>query len=98
MTRFDLKKLQGNFRSSGDDLVAGLTFDCQPRHIVARGKKDALGKLSNFDRYVCRCHRYPYLRVSHLSVPTQLASCGASYIDDEAQAERGECSFHMLHP
>jgi hypothetical protein len=97
-TRFDFEKLQCYFRCGRDNLIAGLAFDCEPRHIVARSKKDALGKLLNFDCYVCRCHRYPHLRVSHLSVPTQLASCGASYIDDEAQAERGERSFHMFHP
>jgi len=98
MTHFDLEKLERYFWRSSNDLLPGFALDRQPGHIVARGKKDALGKLSNFDRYVCRCHRYPYLRVSHLSVPTQLASCRPSHIDDETQSESGERSSHMFHP
>ena len=49
MTRFDLEKLQRNFRRSRDDLVPGVALDCQPGYFLARGKKDALGKLFDPD-------------------------------------------------
>jgi len=70
MTRFDLKKLQRNFRRSRDDLVPGVVLDCQPGYSLAGGKKDALGKLFNSDCYMRGGHRYHPLSCHAMPTPS----------------------------
>jgi hypothetical protein len=68
MTSFDLKKLQCHFWCGRDDLIAGIALNCQPGHIAACGKKNALGKLFNFD---LRC----LMRQSHVHDQPQAERC-----------------------
>jgi hypothetical protein len=55
VTRFDLEKLQRNFGRSRDDLVPGVELGWKTGYFIARGEKDALGKLFDPDCHVsCR--------------------------------------------
>ena len=70
MTRFDLEKLKRNFGRSRDDLVPGVELGCQTGYFIARGEKDALGKLFNSDCYMRGGHRYHPLSCHAMPTPS----------------------------
>ena len=70
MTRFDLEKLHRNFRRSRDDLVPGVELGRQTGYFIARGEKDALGKLFNSDCYMRGGHRYHPLSCHAMPTPS----------------------------